>query len=209
MRYGVWIAVVGLLCLTACGGQTEQVAEEVEPVATVGWQRITPDAMTDVQKGQHELSLAATNSLASELMGELMAGMDAGGPAEAINVCGSKAPAIAAQISQDYDLAIGRTSHKLRNPDNRAPEWANVLVEELVDEPTYLAGPNGELGALLPIRLKKECQICHGPRDQIDETVLATIDESYPEDRAVDFAEGDLRGWFWIEVPASRDVVGL
>ncbi len=209
MRYRIWIAVVGLLCLIGCGGQPQQATEEVEPVVKVGWQAVMPDAMTDAQKTQHEHGLTATSAFAAEMMGELMAAMDAGGPAEGITVCGSKAPAIAAQVSRVYGIEIGRTSHKLRNPDNRAPEWAAALVDELADSPTYLEGPDGELGLLLPIRLKAECQMCHGPRDQIDEAVLETIAENYPEDKAVDFAEGDLRGWFWIEVPASREAVGL
>jgi hypothetical protein len=25
--------------------------------------------------------------------------------------------------------------------------------------------------------------------------------QRYPEDRAIGYAEGDLRGWFWVEVP--------
>ncbi len=206
MRYIGGMAVVGLLCLVACGGQPEGVVDEVEPAADVGWQTVSPESMTDAQKAQHELGLAATNAMASELMGELVAAMDAGGPVDAIAVCGSKAPAIAAHVSEDYGLKIGRTSHKLRNPGNVAPDWAEPLISERVGEPSYVAGPAGELGALLPIRLKAECQMCHGPQEQIDEELLAAISETYPEDQAVGFAEGDLRGWFWIEVPAQEAV---
>ncbi len=68
----------------------------------------------------------------------------------------------------------------------------------------YVAGPAGELGALLPIRLKAECQVCHGPAEMIDEEILASIAESYPEDQAVGFAEGDLRGWFWVQTPPGE-----
>jgi hypothetical protein len=209
MRFTSGIVVVGLLCLAACGGQYEQAPDDLEVVTEVSWQSVAPHAMTEAQKTQHEIGLAATNVLASELMGELTAAMDAGGPAEAIVVCGSKAPAIAAQVSEDYGLRIGRTSHRLRNPDNSAPDWAQAVIAEQVGEPTYLAGPGGEFGALLPIRLKAECQMCHGPQDQIDGDLLATIVEIYPEDQAVGFEEGDLRGWFWIEVPAPDDAASL
>jgi len=72
-----------------------------------------------------------------------------------------------------------------------------------VDEPTFLAGPAGEFGALLPIRLKAECQTCHGAKEMIAEETLSAIAEHYPDDRGVGFAEGDLRGWYWIEVPGA------
>jgi hypothetical protein len=70
---------------------------------------------------------------------------------------------------------IGRTSHKLRNAANVAPAWADPFVAELAEDPTYVAGPNGELGA-----------------------------EVYPDDQGVGFLEGDLRGWFWVEAPPGE-----
>jgi hypothetical protein len=114
------------------------------------------------------------------------------------------APTVAAQISEQYGLKIGRTSHKLRNPANAPPEWARGSVADQVADPTFLAGPNGEMGALLPIRLKAECQMCHGPAEMIDDEVQTAISEAYPEDEAVGFGEDDLRGWFWVETPPGE-----
>ena len=45
--------------------------------------------------------------------------------------------------------------------------------------------------------------MCHGPREEISEEVIAKLDEYYPEDAATGFAEGDLRGWIWVEAPAG------
>jgi hypothetical protein len=100
---------------------------------------------------------------------------------------------------------MGRTSNKLRNPDNVPPEWAEDLVAAGVAEPRFLAGPEGELGALLPIRLKAECQMCHGPVEMIDEEIQAAIAEYYPNDQGVGFHEGDLRGWIWVEAPPGEE----
>jgi hypothetical protein len=168
------------------------------------WQYVDPLDMTETQKAQHELVLAATNALAAEMMGELTAALDAGDPEAAIGVCRVKAPAVAAHVSEQYNLTIGRTANRLRNPANVAPDWAQPYLAEAAEEPTFLAGPHGELGALLPIRLKAECQMCHGSRELIDEEVMAAIAESYPRDEAVGFAEGDLRGWFWVETPPGE-----
>jgi hypothetical protein len=161
--------------------------------------------MTETQKAQHELCLAATNAMMAETLDELERALDAGDPAEAVRVCKIRARAITAYVGDQFGLAMGRTSHKLRNPDNVPPEWARDLVTAMSPEPVYLAGPAGELGALLPIRLKAECQMCHGPPETIDEQVQATLDAEYPNDQGIGFGEGDLRGWIWVEVPPGDD----
>jgi hypothetical protein len=194
---GVCIALVG------CTQSAEERAV-VEETTALKWERVLPDLMTETQQTQQELMLTAAKALATELMGELSAALAAGGPSAAIGVCREKAPSVAAQVSDTYGLEIGRTSHRLRNPANVAPAWADAYVADLVEDPTYLAGPNGELGALLPIRLKAACQMCHGPAEEIDQTIQATLAEDYPDDQAVGFAEGDLRGWLWVEAPPDE-----
>ncbi len=87
-----------------------------------------------------------------------------------------------------------------------APGWASPYVDAMVEDPTWVGGPEGELGALLPIRLKAECQMCHGPAETIDEGVMTAILEAYPDDQAVGYSEGDLRGWFWVEAPPGEMV---
>ncbi len=193
------------VCLVLAG--CSQPAEErtiVEETTAVAWAKVLPDLMTESQQAQQELMLTAAKALATELMGELSAALAAGDPSAAIGVCRGKAPLVAAQVSDTYGLEIGRTSHRLRNPANVAPAWADAYVADLVEDPTYLAGPNGELGALLPIRLKAACQMCHGPAEDIDQAIQATLAADYPDDQAVGFAEGDLRGWLWVEAPPDE-----
>jgi hypothetical protein len=205
----VCIAIVGSVILAGCSRQPQQEAVEEPQPASLQWQTVTPEDMTPDQRAQHERCLAAVNSLASELMGELMAALDSGGPPEGIAVCKSKAPEVAAKVAEEYDLDIGRTSFALRNASNAPPAWAENLVTEQVGEPVFLAGPAGQLGALLPIRLKPECQMCHGPAETIADDVRAAIAEYYPEDQATGFNAGELRGWFWVEVPAGTPEIEL
>jgi hypothetical protein len=201
-RSAVLLVVFGLM-VAGCGGPAEEPVE-VEEVAAVKWEKVLAGSMTDTQKAQSELVATAVNALASEMMGELTAALDSGDPSAAIAVCKEKAPAVAVHIQETYGVRIGRTSHKLRNAANVAPEWADPFVADLTEDPTYLVGPDGELGALLPIKLRAECQMCHGPVDGIDEGVMAAISEVYPEDQALGFMEGDLRGWFWVEAPPGE-----
>ena len=110
---------------------------------------------------------------------------------------------MAAQVSREHDLAIGRTSFRLRNPGNQGPEWARPLVAARTGEETYLEGPEGKLGALLPIRMKPLCVTCHGKPEEIPGDVKEALARAYPKDEATGFAVGELRGWFWIEVPPT------
>ena len=65
--------------------------------------------------------------LKTELKQALMVGMQKG-PLNAISVCKARAPEIADALSID-GIRVGRTSHRLRNPDNQAPEWVNSVLQ--------------------------------------------------------------------------------
>ena len=67
--------------------------------------------------------------------------------------------------------------------------------------PQAVALADGRLGTFFPIRLKAQCLMCHGPKDQILPDVQAALNQAYPDDQATGFVEGDLRGWFWVSVP--------
>ncbi len=199
MRILAGLMIAACVTLIGCSNGQEQTVEVPEEVGFAEWLPITPDDMSETQKAQHEISLAATNAFASEMMGELMAALDSDDPTAGITVCGANAPTIAAHIAEDYGVKIGRTSMKLRNPANTPPRWAEKTVADQVGQPTYLIGPEGELGTLLPIRLKAQCQMCHGAPTEIDETIQTALADHYPDDQATGFVEGDLRGWFWVE----------
>jgi len=205
MRHLALCGVVCLAVLAGCAQKTEPPAESIPAAPVAEWQPVTPEEMTETQKAQHELCLAATNAMMAETLDELERALDAGNAAEAVNVCKIRSRAIVAYVADQFGLTMGRTSHKLRNPDNVPPPWAEELVAARTTDPTYLAGPNGELAALLPVRLKAECQMCHGPVEMIDEEVQAALDAEYPTDQGVGFIEGDLRGWIWVEAPPGDD----
>ncbi|HPM85149.1 MAG TPA: DUF3365 domain-containing protein [Candidatus Anammoximicrobium sp.] len=159
--------------------------------------------LTDAQLEQQQVALAARDAMSGRLLNKLTEVLGASGPVAAIEVCRQQAPQIAAETGQDLGVAIGRTSFRLRNPKNTPPEWARPLVEARPADPQFIALPDGRLGALLPIRLKAECLLCHGPRDQILPDIQTALETNYPEDQATGFQAGDLRGWFWVTVPAG------
>lgn len=164
------------------------------------WSEVAEADLTPTQTQQLERAQEARKVLFSRLSTELKSALEEGGPVQAISVCKDSAPVIAQAVSQEQGLRIGRTSFKLRNQANAPPEWAVPWVEKQVDEVTYLAGPGGEFGVLLPIRVQSACLSCHGSEETIPPEVQATLAGAYPEDKATGFSVEDLRGWFWVEV---------
>lgn len=161
-------------------------------------------SLTDTQSAQLERANAARREMFGSLMGELNAALSEGDPASAISVCSEVAPSIAEHVGEEHGLRIGRTSFRLRNPANTPPSWAAEAVEQRIGTRMFFAHGDGRFGTLMPIRLMANCLMCHGSRDQLAPGVGEALDELYPDDRATGFTEGELRGWFWVEVPAGR-----
>ena len=159
------------------------------------------------------VSREAIKSFAGALQEQLMSSMAVGGPTAAIEVCKIAAPNIAAEVSDARGWRIGRTSLKLRNPDNAPDAWELAVLHEF--EARNAAGEDpgtldhGEIvvrGGQRTFRYMKAigtqpvCTMCHGT--SIAPEVTARLDALYPEDRARGFEVGDIRGAFSIAQPA-------
>ncbi len=175
------------LLLLGCG-------DDAEP----RWAEVAPDTL-DVQYTQ---ALAARDALFQSLFARLTETVQSDGLAAAIEVCSNDAPRLAREVSEAHALAIGRTSFRLRNPANQPPEWAEEAIAARVAEPRAYRSDAGPLGVLLPIRVAPKCLACHGAAEAIEPPVREALAARYPLDQATGFADGDLRGWFWVEVPA-------
>ncbi|MEO1246760.1 MAG: DUF3365 domain-containing protein [Pseudomonadota bacterium] len=136
----------------------------------------------------------------------LMEGL-ADSPLSAVEHCRLEAPALAESYSTK-NLRLGRSSHRLRNPANAAPEWLEAVIDRYLGNPSARAPLTAELehgvrGYVEPIVMQPLCLACHGPA--LPPELEAEIDEHYPDDRATGFEAGDLRGVFWVEfTPAQR-----
>lgn len=169
------------------------------------WTPVAPERLTQSQQAQRQLALEAKDAMFSRLfaaLGEAMAKpAPEGGAAGAIGVCRDQAPKIAQAVAREKGVMIGRTSEKLRNPANAAPSWAASLLADQPADARLAANTDGSLGVTLPIKLAANCLACHGNSDTMDPAVKAAIAAKYPKDQATGFKEGELRGWFWVEVP--------
>lgn len=145
----------------------------------------------------------------SELQRALQEGM-AEGPVAAIDACRLKAPAIAADQAHN-GIVVGRSSHRLRNPDNAPAPWMEpVLAEYLSDPgrrvPRALVLSANRRAYVEPIITQPLCLTCHGAEVTAD--VRDALARDYPQDAATGFKAGDLRGIYWVTFDALPPASG-
>ena len=150
-----------------------------------------------------ERANAAFDVTKAKLGKALMEALGEGGPVHAIPFCKVEAPKLAAGSEQGFQ--IGRTSHRCRNPENVAREWLRPIVEaaagkKITEVNGSVVDLGDRVGVATPIGTMKFCLACHGGDADVAPETVRVLKEHYPEDRAVGFAEGDVRGFFWAEL---------
>ncbi len=150
---------------------------------------------------------AAIQQLRQVMMQALQTSMREVGPAEATAVCRHLAPEMAAEISAETGWQIRRPALKARNPANRPTELergvllgyltrslAGQSLEEM--ETVRLVEQDGKayVHYMRAIPTLDACLTCHG--SDLAPDVAAKIAEVYPEDEAIGFQVGELRGAF-------------
>lgn len=157
----------------------------------------------------------ASMTLGKALKTRLMMALDAGDVAGAVSVCREEAPALAETISRDLGLRVGRTSLRVRNPDNQPDAWEKTgllaLQQRLTDgedaaaitysEWVEKSPGEREFRYLKPIVTEPLCLTCHG--DPIAPEVARVLLECYPEDKAIGYLPGELRGAFTVRISGA------
>lgn len=150
-----------------------------------------------------------SGALGSELIGTLQKALAAEGPVRAVDVCASVAQEISQRVATEHGVEIGRTALRLRNPENRPDEWERSQLEAWEAKPNERdvveaiieQGDRWYLRQLRPIVTMDFCLQCHGEREAMSAPLRDAIAHHYPDDEAVGFASGDLRGAFTLRVP--------
>ena len=157
---------------------------------------------------EHEArAQAALQPFKKELLGALMQALPGGG-AGAVEVCHAEAPKIAAAQSSGR-VAMGRTSHRLRNPDNAPEDWMKPLLagyvgstREDAGSPEMVVVGDDRFGYVEPIYVNPVCLTCHGT--SVDASTRDALAARYPEDQATGFDDGEFRGIFWVTMPIDH-----
>ena len=145
-------------------------------------------------------------SIQSALLSELTRELDQGGTAGAIKSCHLDATSAAYRIARAEGVVAGRTSDRLRNPTNAPRPWAAPIVQRyagarISELDGFVVDLGDRIGVLRPIAERPICAGCHGPIEDIRPSVRKELADRYPADRATGFRQGEVRGWFWVEIP--------
>ncbi len=130
-----------------------------------------------------------------------------GGPEGAISACREKAPELAKAASAETGWNIRRVSLRNRNPravpdaweqavledfDRRAAAGENPATLEKAEIVTQEGKPSYRYMKALPTQA--HCVACHGQPEQLSPAVRDKLRTLYPDDKAVGYRPGEIRG---------------
>jgi hypothetical protein len=154
-----------------------------------------------------ETSRMAAKNLFLTVRSMLAKQLASGGPVGAIHICADSAQLLGERIQQQHNLSIRRVSEKWRNPKDIPDAFETKELQK------FTAMRNeGKLSDSLevysivtedsirifrymkPILVGEMCLSCHGERGKMKDLINDAIRLRYPNDKAVDYKAGELRG---------------
>ena len=142
-----------------------------------------------------------------DLKGVLISQIQTNGVLKAVSVCSDTAQVLTNNFGIQKGVYIRRVSFKNRNGNNSPDDFEKKVLskfellhqnEELNSETEHTEivqeGEFKYLRYLKPILVQAECLNCHGSENDIMPEVKQLIAQEYPNDKAVDYLIGDLRG---------------
>ena len=112
------------------------------------------------------------------------------------------------------DITVRRVTLKVRNPDDTPDEYERGVLQDLEAKLAEGALPpevaevvtddaGSRLRYLRPLVIKTPCLNCHGDVESMQPELRSILEERYPDDQAVGYKEGDLRGAVSVTVDLS------
>ncbi|TXB63993.1 DUF3365 domain-containing protein [Vicingus serpentipes] len=178
-----------ILGLFACNNVSEQqIGEEVQGI------------IVKTDKEYLEEGKMIAESTFKVLSSNLQQAMAEGGIENALSYCNVNAMPLTDSLSKHYNVAIKRVSDKARNQLNLASKNEQKIIDNYLAstenrKPVLEQNENGKITFYAPIVAKALCLNCHG----IEGEILSSENNEkikllYPEDKAIGYSEGDLRG---------------
>ncbi len=184
---------------TPSKGNTEAAKKSSDPVDT-------PIADKSASSADEAISEAkkGAKSLGKTLKRRLVGAMQEGGPESALSACAQDAQSLSAGV-QTPRLRVGRSTLRLRNPKNaESPAWVQEWLTTTGERKTEgLSGleevVDGVARVIVPLTASGMCLGCHGDAASHTDKMKQLLASKYPEDKAVGYENGDLRGVIWAE----------
>ncbi len=148
---------------------------------------------------------------ASEFMGQLKSVLikqiKSEGTLSAVAVCSDTAQVLTNDFGLKKGVYIKRVSFKNRNQNNVPDKFEKKVLKQFEQlESKGKLTPNTDhfeiikendhhyLRYMKPIKISAACLNCHGNEEKISTEVKELIAKRYPDDKAVGYKNGDLRG---------------
>ncbi len=171
----------------------------------MGFIPLTVNSASLVENDKNVLEQEAEKRIkefSSSLKSRLKSAINKGGLSAGVKVCSEQAPKIAEQLSTD-GWSIGRTSLRTRNTSNMPDEWELKTLADFeklkqqgteVNRLAKLSYGEQSFRYMKAIPTGGLCLACHGT--SVTPDVKKVIQHYYPEDKAIGFNVGDIRGAF-------------
>jgi len=194
--YYLLLVIAAVIILAQCKPGAEKETAEVEESPQVNLEEVY------IAKGN-----AVVDTTFKTLSGKLKGAVKEGGIAHAIEYCNLNAYPIVDELSKANNATISRKSQKYRNSDNKTNSSDDFIYERYREaiaasaplEPFLMDNPTENMISYYkPIMQLEFCGVCHGSKETIGPS-YAKIAELYPDDLAIDFETGDLRGLWRID----------
>lgn len=181
--------IIAYLCaitaFSACGNPKQEITEEDKTALMLLGDSISTE-MQDV------------------LLQNVAGAIQKGGTDYAVDFCNINAMTLTDSIADNLNVYIQRLSDKNRNPANAIQTqtdslaWRKIKSEkaDFIEEHT-----SGEVYYYKPIVIAMPtCLKCHGGKSDIAESTQNSIALKYPNDKAINYEMGDLRGMWKIKL---------
>lgn len=199
MQHSVFLA-----CLVVAIGSVLIACDGAAPTGQDQPDKATDSAAVATDSQLRSDAAAAVQRFGAQLKGELQQAMARGGPLAAVEVCHTRAPAIADELSAQTGFQLTRVSLKHRNLERGRPlEWQREVLHSFdtqlaagvaASELEFVATTDGEYRFMKAIPTAPLCLTCHGTA--IAPELEARLTSLYPEDLATGYQAGELRGAF-------------
>ena len=159
----------------------------------------TKNGENDYIKQGKEIAQSTQQALGKVLMEKI----NQEGTIAAIDYCHLEALPITKNMAEKFNVSsISRLTNKPRNSEN----LASVEVQQIIEEYQNKIHQNEDISPSIidqedkvlfyaPILTQKMCLQCHGNKGEtIDLSTYQAISEKYPNDRAIGYAENEVRG---------------
>lgn len=208
-------AILMVMVAVGCSSEKKEAQEETAP------QKAETSVTDTLTSEEHAQYMAKSKELVDLTMktlgGNLMKALKEEGIAHAAEFCKLQADPLVDSLETANSVVIRRATLKPRNQENMADSLEESVIMGYMEQiksgqaelkPELVKTSTGDVHFFAPIKIPAPmCLKCHGKLGEtLSEEDYKNIKELYPDDKAIGYEKGDLRGIWNIKFPANANL---